>query len=98
MDCYNYPAGADTPNAPWNRIDPEPIEMEVSVIQTLSTTVKILVDDYEIDEDGNIDTSNCNLPEALEQSGIKTPYDLVEKVSKDSNVEWLLDDFQIIEE
>lgn len=23
MDNYNYPMGADTPDAPWNRVDPE---------------------------------------------------------------------------
>ena len=43
----NYPLGAaNDPNAPFNKVDPEPIEVEVTVSITLSKTVKIYVDDF----------------------------------------------------
>ena len=95
MDNYNYPMGADTANAPWNQVDPEPIEVEVTVSITLSKTVKIYVDDYiqeapEVDEDGHyyqgdIDLSNCDLKSAVKNQ-ITLP-----------NMEgWNVDDFEVI--
>lgn len=76
MDNYNYPMGADTPDAPWNQADNPEREVEVLVSVTLSKTVKIKVSDYEItdsgkDEDGeyfeDIDYSNCDLKGAVEE-------------------------------
>ena len=76
MDNYNYPMGADTPDAPWNQADNPEREVEVLVSVTLSKTVKIKVSDYEItdsgkDEDGeyfeDIDYSNCGLKGAVEE-------------------------------
>jgi hypothetical protein len=75
MDNYNYPIGSDTSDAPWNQSDPEPKAIEVTVSVTLSKTIKILVNDYiiedkGIDEDGeyfeDIDYSNCDLKSAVE--------------------------------
>ena len=96
MDNYNYPMGADTANAPWNQVSPEPIEVEVTVSITLSKTVKIYVDDYiqeapEVDEDGhcyqgNIDFSECNLSKAVEEQ-ITLPNEKVEG--------WNVDDFEV---
>ena len=96
MDNYNYPMGADTADAPWNQVDPEPIEVEVTVSITLSKTVKIYVDDYiqeapEVDEDGNyysggIDFSECNLSKAVEEQ-ITLPNENVEG--------WNVDDFEV---
>ena len=48
MDNYNYPVGADTPDAPWNQVDNPEKEIEVTVSVTLSKTVRINVSDYEI--------------------------------------------------
>lgn len=45
-DNYNYPAGADNEQAPWNQEPVPEREFEVTVSQTLSRTVKIKTDDY----------------------------------------------------
>ena len=75
MDNYNYPMGADTPDAPWNQVDNPEREIEVTISITLSRTAKIKVSDYEvvdsgIDEDGehfeDIDYSRCDLKKAVE--------------------------------
>ena len=73
MNNYDYPMGADTPNAPWNKIDPEPKKIKVTVSITLSKTVEIEVTDYtaeeDYDEDGyngiNYDYSECDLEQAV---------------------------------
>lgn len=82
----NYPLGAaNDPNAPFNRVDPEPIEVEVTVSITLSKTVKIYVDDYT--QDGSdIDFSECNLSKAVEEQ-ITLPNEKVEG--------WNVDDFEV---
>lgn len=93
----NYPLGAaNDPNAPFNKVDPEPIEIEVTISITLSKTVKIYVDDYiqeapEVDEDGHcyqggIDFSECNLSKAVEEQ-ITLPNEKVEG--------WNVDDFEV---
>ena len=49
-----YPMGAEfDKNAPYNQVEPEPLEIEVTVSVTLSKTMKIKVNDYleEIEED-----------------------------------------------
>ena len=70
MDNYNYPAGSDTSDAPWNQADLPEKEIEVLVSVTLSKTVKVRVSDYKIadcgkDEDGDyfesVDYSECDL-------------------------------------
>ena len=73
MDNYNYPMGADTPDAPWNQVDPEPRKIEVTVSITLSKTVEVEVTDYtaeeDYDEDGyngiNYNYSECDLEQAV---------------------------------
>lgn len=50
MDNYNYPMGADTPDAPWNQSDPDPVDVEVCVSITLSKSVTISVTDYQAEE------------------------------------------------
>lgn len=41
-DNYNYPPGADTPDAPWNQRDQEPIEVEADI--TVSLTNRVIVE------------------------------------------------------
>ena len=73
MNNYDYPMGADTPNAPWNKIDPEPKKIKVTVSITLSKTVEVEVTDYtaeeDYDEDGYhgiiYDYSECDLEQAV---------------------------------
>ena len=73
MNNYDYPMGADTPNAPWNKIDPEPKKIKVTVSITLSKTVEVEVTDYTAEEDYNedgynginYDYSECDLEQAV---------------------------------
>lgn len=70
-----YPMGAEfDKNAPYNQVEPEPLEIEVTVSVTLSKTMKIKVNDYleeiEDDEEGkhrNIDFSVCDLQSAVNE-------------------------------
>jgi len=47
-DNYNYPLGADGPDAPWNQSDGEqsPVSVDVCISQTLHRDTTIEVDDY----------------------------------------------------
>ena len=108
MDNYNYPMGADTKDAPWNQADNPEREIEVTVSVTLSKTVKIKVSDYEItdsgkDEDGeyfeDIDYSNCNLKDAVEEQVIlpQSAHMYVKsnpKVHEDLS-NWCVDDLEV---
>lgn len=76
MNNYDYPAGADTKDAPWNEEDNPTKDIIVTVSITLSKTLPIKVSDYKIvdsgiDEDGNsfqdIDYSDCDLKGAVEE-------------------------------
>ena len=77
-----YPMGAEfDKNAPYNQVEPESLEIEVTVSVTLSKTMKIKVNDYleeiEDDEEGkhrNIDFSVCDLQSAV-NSQIYLPQD-----------------------
>ena len=86
MDNYNYPVGFDTENAPWNREDNPPKEIEVTVSITMSKTFKIDVDDYTMieDDDGSYfpDFSECNLYKALEDQ-IYLPNEIGDIIEQD---------------
>ena len=43
---YDYPCGADGPDAPWNQSDLEPVEVDVTISQSLSRPTTIEVTDY----------------------------------------------------
>lgn len=95
-DNYNYPVGVDTPDAPWNQVDPPEKEIEVTVSVTLSKTIKVKVSDYEIvdsgkDEDGEyfeeVDYSNCDLKGAIENQYI---------LPQDKCSDWDVDDFEVV--
>lgn len=45
-DNYNYPPGADGPDAPWNQSDTEEKEFEVTISQTLSKNTTVTTSDY----------------------------------------------------
>lgn len=84
-----YPPGAEfDPNAPWNQVDLPDKEIEVTVSMTLSKTVKITVNDYEVDEgmdeDGyycSYDYSNCDLNGAVEEQ-VVLPQNLAEYIER----------------
>lgn len=107
-DNYNYPLGADNPDAPWNQEENPEREIEVTVSVTLSKTIKVKVSDYEItdsgkDEDGeyfeDIDYSNCNLKDAVEEQ-IALPQNAYIYVKSKPEVHedlsnWCVDDFEV---
>lgn len=111
-DNYNYPEGADTPDAPWNEQPNDPKKIYVTVSVTLSKTVPIEVTDYNtiVDEetgDTHIDYSSCDLEGAVE-SQIYLPQQ-AGKILSDSDVSslesladyfsnWNVDELEVIPE
>ena len=83
-----YPAGAEfDPRAPWNEVELPPKDVEVTISAIVSKTMKVHVRDYTIDEEGNIDFSDCDLKKAVEEN-IRLP-----------NINgWDLDNFEVIPE
>lgn len=82
-DNYNYPPGADTPDAPWNQVENPEKEFDVTISQTLSKTVTIVTTNYnyyeDVDEDGsyvNYDTSDTNWNKEYSES-YHTPLELI---------------------
>lgn len=105
MNNYNYPAGADTKDAPWNQEVKPCREIEVTVSITLSKTVEIEVDDYtyEMDEDGTpyIDYSTCNLKRAVKDQVIlpNEVWRYIEDKKLSTLLKgWDVDDFEAIKE
>ena len=107
-DNYNYPLGADNPDAPWNQKENPEREIEVTVSVTLSKTIKVKVSDYDIinsgkDEDGeyfeDIDYSNCDLKDAVEEQ-IALPQSAHTYVKSSPKVHedlsnWCVDDLEV---
>ena len=100
-----YPAGAEhDPNAPWNPEDIPEREVDVTVSVTLSKTLKIKVSDYTVDSEGNVDYSDCNLREAVEnqiilpQEAYKyvNPYTFNKHETIEDLSNWDVDDFEVI--
>ena len=81
-----YPAGAEfDPRAPWNEVELSPKDVEVTISAIVSKTIKVPVRDYIIDEEGNIDFSECDLKKAVEEN-IRLP-----------NINgWDLDNFEVL--
>ena len=51
-DNYNYPPGADTPDAPWNQpADPDPIDVVCDTCVTLRKSITVTTTNYEADRD-----------------------------------------------
>ena len=106
----NYPPGAaNDPNAPYNQVEPEEREIEVTISITLSKTVKVVVTDYEYfegerDEDGynppSYDYSNCDLEKAVKEQ-IYLPNEAHEHMLEGTQLKedfegWNIDDFEVI--
>lgn len=80
-----YPPGAEfDPRAPWNEVEYPEKEIEVTVSVTLSKTVKVLVNDYNVEEDADedgrhlsYDFSECDLNKAVEEQ-VVLPQNLAE--------------------
>ena len=81
-----YPAGAEfDPRAPWNEVELPPKEVEVTISAIVSKTMKVPVRDYTIDEEGNIDFSDCDLKKAVEEN-VRLP----------NTKGWDLDNFEVV--
>lgn len=107
-DNYNYPLGADNPDAPWNQKENPKREIEVTVSVTLSKTIKVKVSDYDIinsgkDEDGEyfeeVDYSNCDLKSAVEEQIVlpQTAHMYVKSNPKvhENLSNWCVDDLEV---
>lgn len=107
-DNYNYPLGADNPDAPWNQEENPKREIEVTVSVTLSKTIKVKVSDYDIinsgkDEDGEyfeeVDYSNCDLKSAVEEQIVlpQTAHMYVKSNPKvhENLSNWCVDDLEV---
>ena len=96
MNNYDYPMGADTPNAPWNKIKQKQKQIKVTVSITLSKTVEVEVTDYiaeeDSDEDGyhgiSYDYSECDLKQAVRDQ-VTLPNSV-----REFN-DWVEDDFEV---
>lgn len=85
-DNYNYPAGADTPDAPWNQEEVPEVEFNVTCSISLSKTVQVHTDDYipECDDNGSIieyNTSETSWSETYRDDH-KTIPELLEELKK----------------
>jgi hypothetical protein len=59
-DNYNYPAGADTPDAPWNEREVPEIGLKAEITVLLKKSdVKVFTSNYNFDEDGKIELNDC---------------------------------------
>lgn len=47
---YDYPVGADTPNAPWNQIDPPEKEFDILISCIISKDTNIVTNNYQDDD------------------------------------------------
>ena len=59
MDNYNYPPGSDTPDAPWNQVDPPKREFKVTATFCLDKEVTVNTSDYTTEEDWDDDMGKC---------------------------------------
>ena len=52
MNTYDYPAGADNSNAPWNEVNKPEIEVKVKIRLEMELENAIVTSEYELDEEG----------------------------------------------
>ena len=98
----NYPMGAQyDPNAPWNQEEPNDKEIEVTISLTISKTTKIVVPDIK-------DLDDSILKEAVkDQVVLPHEIEIIKAISGNSSLDkrvlkdlsdWIVDDFEIIQE
>lgn len=82
---YDYPCGADGPDAPWNEQEIHKRQFDVCISQTLSKNTKVTTNDYvpEVDQDKDgvyesTDTSDTDWKEAYKNEHL-TPLQLIDK-------------------
>ena len=85
-DNYNYPPGADTPDAPWNEVAPPEIEAEVNISFTLERIATITTDEVWWDEDGWELLDDADIGKAYDDYYIAIP-DMLGELSKYAKAE-----------
>lgn len=104
MSMGGYPLGAQyDPRAPYNEKTLPEKEVEVLVSITLSKSFKIKVSDYNV-IDGELDFSNTNLKEAVEEQivlpneahKLVVPFYPSDAVAKHNLEGWNVDEFEVI--
>ena len=83
----NYPpmSQSEYDRAPWNEVELPPNDVEVTISAIVSKTIKVPVRDYIVDEEGNIDFSECDLKKAVEEN-VRLP----------NTKGWDLDNFEVL--
>lgn len=79
---WDYPAGADNKEAPWNQTDIPERVFDVTVCQVLSKDTKVITDDYiqEVDDEEcctYANTEDTNWQEAYAENDLHTPIQLI---------------------
>lgn len=82
-DNYNYPPGADTPDAPWNQVEVPHKDFEVTCSQSLSRTAIVTTNnytpgasgvDYERDDEGGYIAEGYQDPDDTSDTNWKEEY------------------------
>ena len=60
-DNYNYPPGADTPDAPWNEREQDEIEVVCEMTVLMRNDVVITTDEYSVERDEEDGTMSFDL-------------------------------------
>lgn len=100
----NYPIGAQyDPNAPWNEPELKEKEIDVTISITLSKTTKITV--HTLDDTNNLDSdylkecveSLVYLPHEIKLISMLPDVTIPSKIIEDFD-NWIVDDFEVIQE
>lgn len=78
---WDYPAGADTPDAPWNEKELPEREFDVAVSYSISREAKVTTNDYdggEYDEDGIWWAGNLNNPQGAYNNEFKSISEIID--------------------
>jgi hypothetical protein len=86
-DNYNYPAGSDTPDAPWNQSEPDDKDFFVDVEYVLQKkNVKVTTDDYipefDIETGYDANTDDTNWENAYNNSGHFTIQEMLDELKE----------------
>ena len=79
-DNYNYPPGADTPDAPWNRIDPPEKEYDCSATVVLNKDTLVTTDKVYWDGDDWVMCEDVSLRDVFSDNCTDIPTLLAELV------------------
>lgn len=80
-DNYNYPPGADTPDAPWNKPEPPEIEAEVNMSFTVERIATITTNEVWWDEDQWELAADADIGKAYDDYYIGIP-EMLEELTK----------------